>query len=157
MSLLTSIITKCCVKIRGGEVLWTHSQKTSFSVEFLDKTFSIPFKSYNKNTIRHLWHNKHFVIYLKIKPQCAGIRELERLHWYQTCDCARVSGNWKDYIDSKLVIVRGYPGTGKTTLIADHQYRNKIFTWGGFTGKLVYYHFPLMLIYANLLENNASI
>ena len=32
---------------------------------------------------------------------CAGIRELERLHWYQTCDGARVSEKWKDYIDTK--------------------------------------------------------
>ena len=32
--------------------------------------------------------------------------------------CAWVSGNWKNHIDSKLVIVCGYSGTGKTTLIS---------------------------------------
>ncbi len=69
---------------------------------------------------------------------CAGIRELEKRHdiklnlwfwactvypgnekllWHQTCDCARVSWNLKNYIHNKLVFVQGYPGTRKTTLI----------------------------------------
>ena len=40
-----------------------------------------------------------------------GIQELERLHWYRTSYCLWVSWNCKVYINSKLVIVHGYPRT----------------------------------------------